>query len=195
MRNNTKYPQTYLDRLLPSASCPNCTSLHVTRDTAREINQGEHILVSHVCEDCKVAFTVRYNMQYLRMNQQKHQDMVKESETKNTIQNQRKSVKDYISKQKIKLEKYADKRKDEEDIPMDSKSRKKMLYTSVSRGFNVASIVTLITCSLMISYEIYDLTINYNNNSLYNMLVIFIVMIGLLVITQLFSIIYKIIGR
>ena len=199
MKNTTKYPQTYLDRLLPNASCSNCTSSHVTRDTVREINNGEHISVSHICDDCKIAFIVRYNMQYLRINQKKQQEMISDVDTKtNTRQFKKKSMKKCIDDKKIKMENYMDKRRKDqkaEEIPMDSKSRKKMLYSSVSRGFNIASIVSFFTCCFMISYEVYDLTVNYNNNSIYNILVIFIIMIGLLVITQLFSIIYNIIGR
>lgn len=193
MRNDTKYPQTYLDRLLPNASCPNCTSRCVRREVARETNNGVYILVSHVCEDCDLAFSVRYPVQQLRTEQQKKKTATREETIKTKVKQA--DVKKTNAKKMIRLDNYSSKKKEKEEIPMDSKEKKKMLYQSVSKGFNTVSIVIFFTFIFMEAYEMYDFSVNNNVGSSYNMIVVFIVMVGLIVLTQLLSIIYKFLGR
>lgn len=187
MRNETKYPQTYLDRLLPDASCPNCTSKSIRREAVRELNGGEHILVTQSCEDCKTLFNVRYDMQYLRTTKQK--PLNNREETIKT-----KPKKSYKAKL-IQLKDYTEKKSQGEEVVLDSREKKKMLYNSVSKGFNLMSLVTLVTFIFMESYEIYDFTHNNNIGSITNMIVVLIVMVGILFVTQLLSFIYKIICR
>lgn len=190
MKNETKYPQTYLDRLLPDASCPCCTSKCVRREVVRETNKGEYLLVSHICENCDTVFSVKYNMQQLRTSQQKKKTLTREE----IIKAKSKMRGNIVPKKKlITIAEYP--KKKEEETPLDSKEQKKMLYRSVSRGFNVLSIVIFFTFVFMECYEMYDLTKNNNSGSIYNMMIVFVVMVGLIVFTQLVSLIYKFVGK
>ena len=193
MRNETKYPQTYLDRLLPDASCPCCMAKCVRREVIRETNKGEYLLVSHTCEDCDTVFSVKYNMQQLRTSQQKKKTLTREETIKTKSKMWGNTVNTVPKKKLITIAEYPKKTK--EETPLDSKEQKKMLYRSVSRGFNVLSIIIFFTFVFMECYEMYDLTENNNSGSIYNMMTVFVVMVGLIVFTQLVSLIYKFVGK